>query len=661
MTARNGVRNFFRLLRTVRYLSFRQIRYRALAVGRRRWWSAVDARCPEIRAATVGKFQPLWVGLRELPGPETLQQDVQRMVAEAEAVAALRFKFLGSSVAFNGDVDWAAKGQSHLWRYHLHYFGFARSLVVWSATTGSAEGFAAFRRLAVSWMNANDRLRGDGWHPYTISIRLVNWLQAIAHWADNLERDQTFRAALLSNTYGQARILRKQMEFDVRGNHLVENLRALLWAGTAFATDEAREWFRIALKVLEEETAEQVLADGGHFERTPGYHVVVMRDYLEIALMLERNHSCPAWLRDAVRRQAMFLQSILGTNRRLPLLKDTALDAAPDPDDLLNAAAAWLCEPARKGRSTAGLDTYLLLGSSAWNTVSNPAAAQAVRRVVCLRESGYYVFGDSAGEHVILDVGKPCPDYLPAHAHADTFNYEYSFGDSPVVVDSGVYAYQRGSWRDFFRSTRAHNTVEIDGQNSSEVWSNFRVGRRAHPKVLHEVVTDSLAALLCQHDGFRHLVGRPMHRRVFLWRRGEYFVVVDEVRGTAAARVASHIHFHPSLDPQVGPGSRWNIGVESNTLWLHHSDGMTVSRARGAEQPREQGWYSERFGRKEANTVLTFCGQGPQPFAVACVFSWREQFEVRLVRRETQLDLHLSSEDLSDEYVITASAIRHVA
>ena len=96
--------------------------------------------------------------------------------------------------------------------------------------------------------------------------------------------------------------------------------------------------------------------------------------------------------------------------------------------------------------------------------------------------SGYYAVNDFAREDfLIVDAGPVCPDYLPAHAHADMLNYELVIRGRRVIVDSGVYEYQAGAWRDYFRSTRAHNTVEINRENQSEVWSSFRVARRARP------------------------------------------------------------------------------------------------------------------------------------------------------------------------------------
>jgi hypothetical protein len=84
----------------------------------------------------------------------------------------------------------------------------------------------------------------------------------------------------------------------------------------------------------------------------------------------------------------------------------------------------------------------------------------------------------------ILDVGKPCPDHLPAHAHADLLSYELMVAGCRIVVDSGVYEYTAGPWRDYFRSTRAHNTVEVGGTDQSEGGTASRRGERAQMRFI---------------------------------------------------------------------------------------------------------------------------------------------------------------------------------
>lgn len=592
-------------LRTVRYLAPGQVGHRCRHFLRRRWWRLTRARCQLRPAPTPAPLKGLWAGLADL-GPGHADARLESELATAREICAGRFTFLEQTLEFPDSVDWHCRTASQLWRYHLHYFGYVRPLLIADRIAPDAAYFAAFRRLALGWIEGNRRLQGDGWHPYTISLRLVNWLQAWIEWPANFEADQAFRTLFLQSAFAQARLLRRQLELDVRGNHLLENLRALLWAGTFFPGSEAREWFATASKLLRGETSEQVLADGGHFERTPGYHVVVLRLYLEIALLLERNGAVVMdWLRDAIGRQAVFLLEILGPHGRLPLIKDTAWDAAPDPSDLLNAAAMWLGQPALRPAAAPGAETFLLLGQDAARQLAGWPAAPEREGCASLAASGFYVLRGAGGEHAIVDLGKPCPDYLPAHAHADTFSFEYHYNGAPVVVDSGIFQYAAGPWRRFFRSTRAHNTVEIAGEDSSEVWASFRVGRRARPQVKQSLTERGEARLLASHDGYRHLPGRPQHQRAVVWRERAYLIVLDRVTGGRPQSVANHIHFHPAIAPVEDGAGRWRMEAGGTSLWLHRIGTGETRQTRGADLPTPQGWYSERFGSKTPNTVLS--------------------------------------------------------
>lgn len=641
-------------IRTIRHLTAGQVGHRCRHFLRKRWWRFTRAKCPLPPSPAPLPLKGLWAGLGDITPTSTTEFHLQGEMAMAQEVCAGRFSFLGRTLDFSKDVDWHSRSASQLWRYHLHYFGYIRALLVADRVAPAPCYFFTFRRLAVAWIEGNRLLQGDGWHPYTLSLRLVNWLQAWMEWQGRFEADPVFRSLFLNSLFAQARLLRRQLELDVRGNHLLENLRALLWTGSFFSGAGPREWFATAFELLREETAEQVLADGGHFERTPGYHVAVLRLYLEIALLLERNGAAlPDWLRDAIRRQAMFLREILGPNGRLPLLKDTACDAAPDPSDVLNAAAVWLDQPELKAAAAPGAEAFLLLGRPALRKLATWDGTPVLRGCAALAASGFYIFRGPSGEHAILDLGKPCPDYLPAHAHADTFSFEYHFKGKPVVVDSGIFEYAAGPWRSFFRSTRAHNTVEVGNENSSEVWASFRVGRRARPEVKQWVAATDEARLLASHDGYRHLPGQPRHERAVLWRAGVYFIVLDRVTADRAVPIANHIHFHPEIEPVADGEARWRMEVAGTALWVHRIGAGAVERARGVDLPAPQGWYSERFGTKIPNTVLSLVGGAATQIINGYLFSPERDLVITVTDSGAGTRLGVKTAAVSRTYLVT--------
>src|SRR5262249_30785534 len=110
-------------------------------------------------------------------------------------------------------------------------------------------------------------------------------------------------------------------------------------------------------------------------------------------------------------------------------------------------------------------------------------------QLICLQSSGY-LCARAGDAWLVCDCAAVGPDHLPGHAHADTLSFELSVRRRRVLVNSGTSEYGVGSERQRQRGTGAHNTVRVDGSDSSEVWSGFRVARRARP-CLHGAQSES--------------------------------------------------------------------------------------------------------------------------------------------------------------------------
>jgi uncharacterized heparinase superfamily protein len=603
------------LFRTSLYLRPAQIWHRCQRNFRIWSWEISGKKAPLPTQWKLAEFQPLYIGLHDISHEGPWSEKVEQAVKRAKETAILRFHFLNKTVDFHGEPEWHDQSLSRLWRFHLHYFEFVNDLLVWSAVEKDETAYTTFRELVNSWIDSNRTLGGDGWHPYTLSERLVNWLNATPGLGSQLEADQGFQQSFLSSLYGQGQFLFDNLELDVRGNHLVKNLRALLWCGVAFEGVEPNRWFRKALALLRQELEEQVLSDGGHFERSPGYHLLVLKDCLEIAIWLRRNrNTAPEWLEDVLRRMIDYLVAILPTDGQMPLLKDTVWEYTLVPSDLLAAAALYFDDDSSyKLTDDLGLYVLLLFGLSGWQKFKEWPATDSARNSMAFRETGHYVMRDEGnGDYLIFDAGKVCPEYLPAHAHADMLSYELMVSGRRVVVDSGVYEYAAGPWRDYFRSTRAHNTIEIAGQNQSEVWDSFRVARRARPG--HVVWQESDKHVLVQgrHDGYRRLPVKVIHRRTLVWQKRCFLLVVDELQGKGRTEAANHVHLHPGLNFDAIADSAWEIEDCPLPVWLTAFGNENHAVIKGQMDPFRQGWYSEKFGELEPNTVLSLCRGGIQ-------------------------------------------------
>ena len=190
-----------------------------------------------------------------------------------------RIDLLNHKFRWRPEVDWhppVSPEWTHLRRFHLHYMEYCEAF--------SDE---EFRAAVDSWVAANPPYQPDYWYDawssYVISLRSVVWMQQLAA-RPGLPGDFALRAG--ASICLQMRVLADHLELDIRGNHLVKNAKALLWAGAFFAGKEALAWQAGGKQLLGEILDQQILPDGMHYELSASYHAQVFADLLECAEVL---------------------------------------------------------------------------------------------------------------------------------------------------------------------------------------------------------------------------------------------------------------------------------------------------------------------------------------------------------------------------------------
>jgi len=546
------------------------------------------------------------------------------LLARARAVRAGQFHFLNEEREDSVPVDWRAPEASRLWRFHLHYFDDAPALVLATLATRDPSYTASFLALAHDWIDRNPPGVGDGWHPYTLSRRIPNWIYAL-RLAGLESRPEARR--IVASLWEQSRSLARNLEFDIQGNHLLANVRALMFAGAFYAGERADRLWDRGVRLLRAQVAEQFLRDGGHFERSPMYHALLLQDLLECAALCRDRGGIPGWLSVRLRRAEAWLRQMCHPDGGVALFNDCTLEGTPHAE--LAAFTHALCS--LRGRARNGLSA--LHGAVGWRQQVWCGAPERVLAILepaeepapvltALAESGYFILRDpEAGHALFFDAGEPCPSHLPAHSHADLLSFELSLSGRRVIVDSGVCEYAPGPWRDYCRSTRAHNTVQVDGQDQSEVWGSFRLGRRAHPAGVCWQASGRSATVSAAHTGYRRLPGGVVHRRTVSYDGREYRIV-DEVTGTGSHRVESFLHFHPDTTIRMEAGG---LTAESQGVRLRITfDREAKTHLRPASEAsgdQLQGWYCPGFGVCRPNPVVTLSREGALPIRMSYTIS----------------------------------------
>jgi uncharacterized heparinase superfamily protein len=502
----------------------------------------------------------------DLRGAPALRVRTGEWQAPARRLASMSgprsFVFLNEPGGLD-DIGWDGPQREKLWRYNQHYFDDLNAI---DAETRHAWHCA----LIEDWISHNLPAQGSGWEPYPLSLRIVNWVK----WA--LSGGELSPKALYSLAV-QARWLTGRLEIHLLGNHLFANAKALLFAGLFFEGAEADGWRRKAIKILAREVPEQLLTDGGQFELSTMYHALALEDALDL-LNVSKTFAASigsheyAQVHDllAPRLVAMrnWLQVMCHTDREIGFFNDAAIGIAP---------------------AVSEIDAYFM------RCVTDVAPVR-LAAVEHLAESGYVrlAYGRAVA---LLDVARVGPDYLPGHAHADTLSFELSIGPNRVLVNSGTSCYGCSEERLRQRSTRAHNTVVINGQDSSEVWSGFRVARRAYPLGLQiEQATDStFSQVRCSHNGYSRQLGKPVHHRTWCMDT-DGLSVTDRVVGPHE-RAHARFHFHPDVKVQI------DSNKSGGTATLPDGAVMTWRLDHGQAHIEGSTWHP-RFGVTESNVCL---------------------------------------------------------
>ncbi len=434
--------------------------------------------------------------------------------------ALLKLRFLDHEEPVGTPIDWSARDTgvaAQLWRMHLHYMEFLEEAT-------AAEGLDWI----LHWIEDNrpDR-KGfwrDIWFPYTISLRVVVWMQFVARHAEALPHEAEARIA--DSLAEQLRYLVDYVETDIGGNHLIKNAKALLWASAYFTGAEAESWGRIGAELLRTELPAQILPDGVHFERSASYHAQVFADLVEI-------RSLPI---DAALAAEL--------DERLPAMAQTLVDLAhPDglpahfnDSGLTMAYAPQVC-----------LDGYARIGGT----------RPAPRAIFACPEAGYFG-ARSESAYIVADCGPIGPDELPAHGHGDVLSFELSLRGERLIVDQGVFEYTAGMRRQASRSCANHNTLALRGGDQADFFGRFRVGRRPRVRVSQWQAGQDGFRLEGEHDGFAHLPGHPRHSRRFVLTP-DGLDIEDRITGRASLDASIGFLLHPTVSAEPLSPTQWRL------------------------------------------------------------------------------------------------------
>lgn len=470
--------------------------------------------------------------------------------------------------------DWNNSELSKLWLYNLHYFDDLTAL-------NSNERNDWHHVLIDRWIKENKLGEGCGWEPYPTSLRIINWIK----WDLN---GNSLKNNWLHSLEIQTRFLSQNIENHLMGNHLFANAKALIFAGLFFDGEEAKRWYVKGCNILKRELSEQILPDGGNFELSPMYHVIFLEDLLDLVNIHRAfSYELPDKLEKNVQPMFSWLQTMCHPDGEISFFNDAALGITPSVEEIQNYGKK--------------LGLMQLSGN-----------LEGKSSLTKLESSGYCRV-ELDNLVTLIDRSNIGPDYLPAHAHADTLSFELSLFGKRVIVNSGTSVYGISQDRHSQRSTKSHSTVVIDDENSSEVWSGFRVARRAKVFNCKDSIESGKITLSACHNGYHRLYGKPTHCRK--WEFTDRLLIIeDRVSGKGSHKIDLVLPLHPDIEIKA-------ISKDDVILGLSGKQIKVKFNGQGSMHLEKSAYYPE-FGLSVENSQIHFRLSGELPIEVITRISW---------------------------------------
>jgi Heparinase II/III-like protein/Heparinase II/III N-terminus len=417
------------------------------------------------------------------------------------------FSFLNKAHEFEAGVDWNYNGKGRLWNYNLQYFDFLHdSELPREAKLELVESCAAAL--------LSGSLKPE---PYPVSLRIINWIIfASREGYTSAEYEKALRL--------QIGYLRKNLEYHIQANHLLENYLSL-WVASVALQDE--KLFLFSSEQLAIQLKEQVLEDGAHYECSPMYHSVLLGKILLLIDIARQNPFAATGARmlvSAAEKMLGWLFSFCWKNGSWEPVNDAAPGIAPTVQTLFQKAQALHIES---------------------------------RKDLRLSASGYRRLNAGPFE-LLFDAGPVIPSYQPGHAHCDMLQVCLKVDGQSIWCDTGTSTYDAGPQRLQERGTAAHNTVTITGREQSAIWSSFRIGRRADCRIK----TDEENLVEAMHNGFSASDSVFHRRRVELNEVGLQLTDTLEKGGVLNEKVIGQavFHFPPGLPVVQVAEQEWKVG-----------------------------------------------------------------------------------------------------
>lgn len=501
----------------------------------------------------------------------------------------------------------------------------------WLVRLGQAYWFTGDERYAdcfmgslESWLKANPPGMGINWASgLEVALRLIAWSWALVLFRSSRALSAPVFLQLMVAIWVHAHHIERYLSYYFAPNtHLTGEALGLFYAGILFPEFQAAaRWRTLGARILIEQCPRHILPDGVYFEQATCYHRYTAEIYLHFLILAQRHRiALPPEIGQSVQRLLDALLTLSGPDGTLPQIGDAdggwllpLVSRTPEDCRGIFSTGAALFARAEYAWAAGGPapETWWLLGVQALHTWEALRPEPPRRPASCLLPAGGYAimrsYWGTEAHQLILDAGPLGSPIVSGHAHADLLSIQcWSFGE-PFLIDPGTYCYTLDPvWRDYFRSTAAHNTITIDETGQAAPAGPFAWRHRPSARLRRWVSTARYDLADAEHDGYRGLTD-PVHpRRRVIFVKPRYWIVIDDLHGAAEHHIDLWFHFAPSVEVDIGNDrcvSAWSKSGRGLFLEPFSKTSLDRTLYRGSQDPIA-GWVSLNYGRRDPAPTL---------------------------------------------------------
>lgn len=509
-----------------------------------------------------------------------------RDLGVADAVCEGIFTNAGLTLEMGANPDWlsTALPADEEWRIEWYKFYFGLDLAYAFSITGDEKYRSTWTRLVQSWITQMP----VGCDSSDIAARRIqNWIYAWNIFSRTGIFEPDFEDQLVSSL--TAEVFRLRHNLTAERNHRTLELYALFIAALALPKLNHDHLLDFAIRELHRNLLTDVRPDGVHCEQSTHYHMTALRSFLGARENARRFAlQFPAGYDERLEKACEFLLHVQRPDSFIPALSDADTG---NYSDLLELAALIFSRSDFLYAATSGA-----LGLKPAETCPS------------FSEGGYFIQRSGWGDdkvgfrdekYLVFDCG-PLGD--GGHGHYDLLNIEVAANGQPLIVDPGrfTYAEDQSQWRHWFKGTAAHNTVCVDDLDQTPYRRGKPKGAIAQGRLLERLTTPGFDMLCGQ---VRSPAYDAIHTRRIFFIAGEYWLIVDSLRGLAPHKYDLRFHLSPGAwnhcTRSDGPA---NTGIRTPEFVLLFEPGRQTVLS--------QGWVSKYYGVKEVAPIVSVVAGG---------------------------------------------------